>query len=436
LPFAGFENFEACVIAQERDGKTSEEARRICGALQAEAEGGRVDRLDFGRLGKVQRTPQGGIRVPAKLTRTGIFVYRKADGTERRELRPAEEVFHADSLATLAGAPVTDLHPVGMVGPQNWRKLSVGHVGEHVEQDGRFVSAKLAIQDATAIEAVDRGDRSELSCGYSCRTDETPGEFEGQRYDAIQRAIRYNHVALGPSGWGRAGNEVALRLDSKTGACQVWEDEPAASPPRRREEKTMAKIRIDGIEYEADSPALEQAIAKWDAKRDTEIATLTKERDEIQAKHDAANAELAKAREDLATATDPKTLDKLVADRVALHTDARKVLGSDVKLDGKTDRDVMIEAIKHDDQDFDADGRSDDYVRAYFEATTKTHKRHDEGGTGVGAVRSAAVASRKPADKRTDGEDVDRFDSRAARERMIQANREASTKPLRFSRDN
>lgn len=33
MPFAGFENFSACVAAQEKKGKSNESARRICGAL-------------------------------------------------------------------------------------------------------------------------------------------------------------------------------------------------------------------------------------------------------------------------------------------------------------------------------------------------------------------------------------------------------------------
>lgn len=38
MPFAGFQNFQACVAAQIKDGKSEESARRICGKLQAEAE--------------------------------------------------------------------------------------------------------------------------------------------------------------------------------------------------------------------------------------------------------------------------------------------------------------------------------------------------------------------------------------------------------------
>jgi len=39
MPFAGYENFEACVLDQTKKGHSEESARRICGKLQAEAEG-------------------------------------------------------------------------------------------------------------------------------------------------------------------------------------------------------------------------------------------------------------------------------------------------------------------------------------------------------------------------------------------------------------
>jgi len=39
MPFAGFKDFGACVAAQTRKGKSPTSARKICGALQARAEG-------------------------------------------------------------------------------------------------------------------------------------------------------------------------------------------------------------------------------------------------------------------------------------------------------------------------------------------------------------------------------------------------------------
>jgi len=177
-------------------------------------DGGKTEiRFDRGSIGKISKTAQGFLRIDGALTRVGVFTYHNADGSQRREYRPAEEVFNSDSLATIPGAPITDLHPPGLVTPANVRELQRGFVAEGVRKDGRFVSAPLVIQDAAMIAAVENGERRELSCGYTCHLDWQTGEFEGERYDAIQRGIIANHVALGPRGWGRAGPEVALRMD-------------------------------------------------------------------------------------------------------------------------------------------------------------------------------------------------------------------------------
>src|SRR5678816_252445 len=99
-------------------------------------------RFDVGVIGKLEKTPTGGVRVPARVTRTGVFPYMRADGSIQREYRPASEVFKADSLASLADAAVTVEHPTeGVVTPETFRQLAAGYVREGVRQDGNFVAA-------------------------------------------------------------------------------------------------------------------------------------------------------------------------------------------------------------------------------------------------------------------------------------------------------
>src|SRR5204863_2060742 len=86
-------------------------------------------RFDVGRLENVKKTPQGGLRSQAFVSKTGVFVYDGAKGVPIREYRPPEEVFHADSLATLPDAPITAGHP-GLVSPDNFQDHAVGHVRE------------------------------------------------------------------------------------------------------------------------------------------------------------------------------------------------------------------------------------------------------------------------------------------------------------------
>lgn len=196
----------------------------------------RVQRFDRSNpVGKITATPIGGIRVDGALTASDVFLYRLSDGSTQAEYRPPEEVFAPDSLASLRAAPVTDMHPEEPVTADSWHRDSVGHVGDDVHAEDPYVVAGVVVQDAQAVAKVNARDRVELSCGYSCGLEMTPGVApSGKRYDAIQRDIRYNHVALLPKGEGRGGPNVRLRLDA--GACIS---------------SGMRTHRIDGVDYEA-----------------------------------------------------------------------------------------------------------------------------------------------------------------------------------------
>ena len=143
-----------------------------------------------------------------------------ADGTTTRELIPAEELHRPDSLATLARAVLTLEHPREDVGPANVSEYSVGDLdGEVVVERDGFVKVRLAIRRGDAIDAFRRGVR-ELSTGRTVRIDATPGVHPTLGpYDAIQRDLRYNHLAL--TAKGRNGPSIRVRAD---GAYQITED--------------------------------------------------------------------------------------------------------------------------------------------------------------------------------------------------------------------
>ena len=91
--------------------------------------------------------------------------------------------------------PVTNLHPSGLLTPDTAKDHAVGAIGESVRQDGDHLAATMMIHDAVAMQSISDG-RSKLSCGYTCEMDDTPGVWKGQAYDAIQRNIVGNHLAL------------------------------------------------------------------------------------------------------------------------------------------------------------------------------------------------------------------------------------------------
>lgn len=353
-------------------------------------------RLDAGTVSSVRRTPQGGLRVDARLTRVGVLEYRRADGSVRRELRPPDEVFNSQSLDTLRGAPITDLHPSEMVRADTYGSLSRGHVGDDVREDaGRFVAATLYVQDARLVEMVERGDRREISCGYTCDFDETPGEFNGQPYDGVQRNITYNHAALGPRDWGRAGSDVALRMD----AADVW---TSCAPDDSAQESSMAKRK----DAEGDMPsAAEESQAategtcptcgapcnddgKYAAPVTDACAADEQKMDSLRGRLDAKEAEIADLRKRLDEANDPKRISALVVDGVAVRRVAERAGVDRIdSLDINALRVAVVEKVTG----IRCDGKGHDYVTGLYDAAVKQLERD-----GVHKARAVTDSAGEP----------------------------------------
>lgn len=357
-----------------------------------------------------KRTPQGFLRVDARIARTGIQLYRNADGTTRREYRPPAEVFNADALASFSLLPLTLNHPPEAVTAENVGIYEVGTIGETVKQDGKFVATTVVVKKADAIKAVLAGTQ-ELSCGYECDLDFTPGEADGQKYDAIQRNVRGNHVAIVPQ--GRAGPEVRMKLDS-TDAVAV---DDLAAP--NQEAPTMTKIKVDGVDCEV-SETVAALFKREQTKADETtkaLATATKEVETQKARADVAEAAKVSADKARTDAEAPARIEALVAERVALIATATKAIGQDFKADGKTPVAIKREVLAKTAPGLKLDGKSDDYVSAAFESATAMLAERNP----AEAARTAAGTETAPATQN----DAAEFDETAAREKMKAANRNA-----------
>lgn len=341
-------------------------------------------RLDLaqGTVEHRRKTPQGGLVADANLSRIGVLEYRNPDGSVRRELRHPDEVFKPDSLATFAHAPLTVDHP-GLVTPDNWQKVTVGHVAGSPSKDGKMLAGEVHIQDGRTIDRVERGELVELSCGYQCRLEMTPGEYEGQKYDAIQRDIRGNHVALGPKGWGRAGPEVRLHLDG--GASVSGIEGNSYLPSMGDENKAKAPPATELTDKQrADASEHEQLKGKC-AFLEGEVARLTKLH---------------------ADAADPKRLDAMVSERVALVTKATAVLGKDWKHDGKSTLEIQKDVLAKLQPDLKLDG-SPEYVAGMFEAATRSAEKATEALAKVQGSTPAGDQARGDGKGDDDGDEVE-----------------------------
>lgn len=319
---------------------------------------------------KATQTPEGFIIDTPVLSRVGIFTYRRADGSIQREFRPPEEVFSATHLDSLYGKPITEDHH-GIVNGENSRSKLIGTVMSKGRQDGEDLRADVAIHDAAPV----RAGKKELSLGYTLDLEETPGEWNGQRYDAIQRNLRVNHLALVTR--GRAGT-ARLNLDAADAVAATDEDDTTMS---------LVKVRLDsGIEYDAapEVVAALAAAAAASATMKTRADAAEAARDGLQAKVDAHADALKAAREDGQRAA---------AARVKLEADA-KACGVEVRAD-QADADVrkaVIKAVRGDA--INLDGKSDAYLEAAFDVAVEDGKKGK--ATAAGNRQDAAA----PADKK------------------------------------
>jgi len=381
-----------------------------------------VRRYDVATISSLHKTPQGGYRIPAALTRVGVFPYTRADGTIRKELRCPEEVFKKQSLDSLVAAPVTDLHPPEMVNATNWQQYSNGHVGDTVRADGKFVRAELTISKSSLIEKIDRKEGKELSCGYSCDLDMTSGVWNGERYDCVQRGIVYNHVAVGPENWGRAGSDVSMRLDGKEllqldsddAVCRFDEgtvDELKPTNPTGK--PTMTTVRIEGIDLESGSTPHIQALEKQKNEAatradaaDTKATEVKSELEKVKGELESEKTRADKAEESLKKFEDGEHLDSLVQERTGLLEDARK-LDSEAKYEGMKSGEVMRKALEKTDCKVPEDA-SDDFVSGMFSSEVKRadEKHPIRPKSSTGSLREAVP-------RKDDGAKEERKDGRA-----------------------
>jgi hypothetical protein len=232
----------------------------------------------------------------------------------------------------------------------------------------------MLITDTKLIDKMERGDAGQVSCGYTCDVEFTAGEWNGQKYDAIQKNIRGNHVAIVPK--GRAGDGVRVRMDARD-AVMVF-DPISSTVPTQEQTVALKTFRHDGVSFEAPEQVVE-LVEKLVKQRHDESAMSEEEKKKdaaklaaMEAKADSALAEVAKLKADAADA--PKRIRAEMAARMNLENGARSVLGKAVKLDGLSDREVRVAVLTKLEPKFDVAPKSDEYVSAKFDIAIESAK--------------------------------------------------------------
>lgn len=152
------------------------------------------------------------------LSKVGVFPYLGAQISPELipdqiyyVYRPEEELNNPECIESFKLLPWTDEHTMlgltrdGLTPPE--KKGIHGVIGEDVYFEDGYLKGNIKVFSEKMGQMIDNG-KKELSIGYRCLYDLTPGEYNGEKYDAIQRCIRGNHLALVEE--GRAGPDVAV----------------------------------------------------------------------------------------------------------------------------------------------------------------------------------------------------------------------------------
>lgn len=325
-----------------------------------------------------RRTGDGYLIAEARAVRTGIQLYAghevgKPDLATVRVYRGADQVFAQDSLQSFSHAPITIDHPDEEVTAENWKALSVGEVSTAAKQDGQWVMLPLILKDAAAITAMVSGKR-QLSAGYVCELDWTPGKTaDGETYDAQQRSIKINHLALVDR--ARAGSQARI------GDAGNWGAAPISTTDKEivTMSDALRTVVVDGLTVQTTDQGA-QAITKLLKDLETsaaKLATLTSDHSASIAKKDeeigTLKADLKKAQD---AAPKPADLDKLVADRAALVSTIHAI-DSKIEVSGKSDADLRKAAVTAKLGDDMVKDASDAEIAGMFKAIAKDVKSAD-----------------------------------------------------------
>lgn len=232
---------------------------------------------------KFETTPEGYLVGRAACTNIGVFTYRYADGTIVRELRTPDEVFSPDSMASIKNIPLTLEHPQDTLHPTDG---VIGKAGENpLNGNNIYLSVDLTITDKDAIEEIKNG-KQFLSCGYEADIVFESGRYLGMEYDAVQKNIRYGHIAVVDS--PRAGETARIRLDANDAVLV----DSADSIDKDVKEDIMADAnQTIPVEVKVDTDDVKQAVKSAVAEIKTDelqaqIDSLAKEKTQLEAERD------------------------------------------------------------------------------------------------------------------------------------------------------
>lgn len=338
---------------------------------------------DKAALEPPRQTSDGYLVGSLRCSRTGLQQYLGSElGLPTNDVisvyRPESEVFSRESLASYANKPISDDHPVEMITSDNWSKYGKGDIGSDVVRDGEFVSVSYKIMDGDTIAKVKAG-KAEVSMGYMAEIDFTDGMTpDGEPYQAIQKNIRINHLAIVDR--GRAGSECGF---SDSANSLKW----GASPTTKvlgDSNVDLKTLIVDGLTVETTEQGLLAVNKIADAKH-AAVRALSDAKIEHETAINAKDAELAVKDAEIdalkAAKLSDAEIDAKVQARSDLLTKAKSV--ADTDFTGLSDADIKKAAVVAALGDAAIEGKTEAYIDARFDILAESASQADPFATAM-----------------------------------------------------
>lgn len=336
---------------------------------------------DKAALEPPRQTSDGYLVGSLRCSRTGIQQYLGSElGLPTNDVisvyRPESEVFSRESLASYANKPISDDHPPVMIDSENWATYGKGDIGSDVVRDGEFVSVSYKIMDGDTIAKVKAG-KAEVSMGYMAEIDFTDGMTpDGEPYQAIQKNIRINHLAIVDR--GRAGSECGF-----SDKAINWGTSPITKV-LGDSNVDLKTLIVDGLTVDTtDTGAV--AIQKLADDKNKVVRQLADAKIEYETAINAKDAELAVKDAEIdalkAAKLSDAEIDAKVQARSDLLTKAKSV--ADTDFTGLSDADIKKAAVVAALGDAAIEGKTEAYIDARFDILAESASQADPFATAM-----------------------------------------------------
>lgn len=186
------------------------------------------------------------------ITKEGVFPYlgeQISPDLEPKKIymvyRPASELTNPETIESFNGVPFIDEHEMVGDGFTKYDQRPAGGVLFNPKAENGILVGDFKIFSETMKDEISNG-KKELSLGYLCDYELKKGVWNGQYYDAVQKNIRGNHVALVER--GRMGSDVrvydkAITMD----ALDIEIPAGVGSPKESGENGSSTKIGVNNM---------------------------------------------------------------------------------------------------------------------------------------------------------------------------------------------